>query len=177
MSKLKKLMISLFIIFNLMAMIRVHLPLQNRSISTIYKPIDFYLSFFSIYQDWMMFAPDPMRNSVHIKAEVEFDDGSRAHYIFPQNKNLNIFQKYAYGEKFRKIVSDGIRKDSNSFLWRDTAKFVLRKLKDDNYYKIPLRVHLIRFWDEVPNLNKEFRLHSFSSKKFNQFRFYTYEVL
>ncbi len=177
MSKIKKVVISLFIIFNLMTMIRVHLPLQNRFFSKIYIPIDFYLSFFSIYQDWMMFAPDPMRSSVHVRAEVEFDDGSKSHYTFPQNKDLNIFQKYAYGEKFRKIVSDGIRKDSNSFLWRDTAKFVLRNLKNENYYKIPLKVHLVRFWDEVPNLEKEFRLHTYTSKKFNQYRFYTYEVL
>ena len=175
MSNFRKSIISIFILFNLLTMIRVHLHLDTKFFWKMYRPIDGYLSFFSTYQDWMMFAPDPGKLNSNIEAEVEFDDGSIQTYIFP--RSTNIFDKYTHGEKFRKLTTEGIRKDDNSFLWNDTAKFVLRKLRDDNYSKIPLKVHLIRALDEIPDVSKEFRLHSESPKKYNQVRFYTYEVI
>ena len=143
----------------------------------VYKPIDSYLSFFSIYQDWMMFAPDPGRVNSSIDAQVEFDDGTTEMYSFPISAEMSLVGKYMRGEKIRKIISEGIRKDSHSFLWRDTAKYVLRELKEKNFNKIPLKVHLIRLWDYIPDYDKEFRLHSEAPKKFQQFRFYTYEVI
>jgi hypothetical protein len=123
----------------------------------------------------MMFAPDPGKLNSNIEAEVEFDDGSTEKYIFPRPTSL--IEKYTYGEKFRKLTTEGIRKEENSFLWNDSAKFVPRKLRNDNYNKIPLKVHLIRVYDEIPDVAKEFRLHSESPKKYELVRFYTYEVI
>lgn len=172
----RKSLISMFIIFIFLTMVRIHLPLEKKFFSTLYRPIDSYLSFFSLYQDWMMFAPDPGRLNVTIDAQVEFDDGSIESFSFPDSKKLSLNEKYMYGEKFRKIMSEGIRKEENSYLWKDTAKFVLRNLKNQNFEKIPLRVHLERSWDEIPDVSDSFRKHADIFPKNNKFRFYTFEV-
>jgi hypothetical protein len=177
MGNLRKTLISCFILLNFLAMIRIHLPLDNKYFSTLYRPVDSYLSFFSIYQDWYMFAPNPSSSNGHVTAEVEFDDGTHDTYDFEHSSATNLFKKYAYGEKFRKFVSDGLRKDSNAFMWKDAAKFVLRKLKESNYHKIPLKVHLIRHWNDILHPDVEFRPHLSKTTQYESFRFYTYEVL
>jgi hypothetical protein len=177
MSLPRKLFITLFIVFNFLIMFRVHLPLDSKYFSTLYRPIDSYLSFFSIYQDWFMFAPNPSKLNLYITAEVEFDDGSKDIYEFERNSMGSLSQKYISGERYRKFTSESLRKDKNSYLWKDAAKFALRKLKNKSFSKIPLKVHLTRHWDEIPNMEKEFRPHLSKSTNYQSFKFYTYEVL
>lgn len=177
MSKTKKLIISGFILFNFLTMIRVHVPLEHKFFSNAYKPIDAYLSFFSIYQDWLMFAPNPTRLNLYITADIEFEDGSKDTYFFPRPAQMNLFEKYVNGERYRKIVTEGIRNDSHKWMWPDTAKFALRKMRNKHYNKIPLKVHLSRHWSDTPDLNSEFRPHRAEIKDFKSFRFYTYEVI
>lgn len=177
MSKTRKIIISAFILFNFLPMLRVHLPLDTKFFSALYKPVDTYLSFFSIYQDWLMFAKNPARINTYLTAEVEFDDGTSEVYMFPHPTELNLMEKYIYGERFRKIISEAIRKDENSWMWQDTAKFALRKLKDKNFHKIPLKVHLNRHWFETPALEQTFIPHLTKYENYQKYKFYTYEVL
>lgn len=177
MSSFKKIVISGFILFNILAMVRVHLPLEARFFSVIYKPVDAYLSFFSIYQDWMMFAKNPSRINVYISAEAEFDDGTKDTYVFPRPTELGLGDKYTFGERYRKILSEAIRRDDHSYMWPDTAKFALRKMRERNLNKVPLKVHLFRHWNETPDLEKEFVPHLTKSQNYDSFKFFTYEVL
>lgn len=176
MSKVRKIFISGFIILNFLSMIRIHLPMDNKFLSAIYKPVDSYLSFFSLYQSWTMFAPDPSRANVHLSAEVEFMDGTKDTYFFPQASTMNLEDKFAFGERYR-VISDVIRKDQNDFLWADTAKFALRKLRASNYHKIPLKVNLVRHWNEIPDVKSKFIPHLTKDTDFNSYEFFTYEVL
>jgi hypothetical protein len=169
-------LVSCFILLNFLAMIRVHVPLNYKFFQTIYRPVDAYLSYFSLYQDWMMFAPNPGRLNVFITAEVEFDDGTKDTYVFPRSSELSLGEKYVYGEKFRKIVSEGIRRDSHQFLWPGTAKFALRKLKERNSFKVPMRVDLYRHWNEVPSIEERFLTHFEKQNRYDSYRFYSYEV-
>lgn len=176
MSRAKKILVSGFILFNLLAMVRVHLPLEQPLLKSLYRPVDSYLNFFSLYQTWTMFAPNPSRANVFLTAEVEFMDGTKDTYKFPKASELNMEDKFSFGERYR-VISDVIRKDINSFLWADTAKFALRKLRDSNYHKIPLRVHLVRHWSEIPDVNSKFIPHLTKSKSYDSYEFFTYEVL
>jgi len=177
MSKIKKLLICSFIALNFLAMIRVHMPLNGAFFSLIYRPVDTYLSFFSIYQDWMMFAPNPSKTNVKLSAKIEFEDGSTENYEFPDPAKMSFFEKYTGGEKYRKIISEGVRKNSHSFMWRDVAKFALRKVGKRPMGKLPLKVTLTRHWDEVPSLESEFRPHASSSSHFESYSFFTHEVI
>ena len=177
MSRFQKILISAFIIFNFLSMVRVHLPLDTKFFSNAYRPVDSYLRFFSIFQDWFMFAPNPSRTNYNLTAEVEFIDGTRETWDFPRASDLNILGKYAYGERFRKFVSEGVRKDENRFLWKDTARFALRKIGENHYNRVPKKVHLIRHWEDVPLLSSGFRKHGTRPPKMSSFRFFTHEVM
>ena len=170
-------LISSFILLNVMGMIRTHLPLDEKFFRTIYKPIDSYLSFFSIYQDWVMFSPNPAKLDSYITAEVEFTDGSKEIYSLPRNSELSWVQRYMFGEKYRKIMDEAIRRNDHQYMWKDTAKFALRKLKDTHFHKIPLRVNLTRHWNITPEMNDQFIPHLQKKQHFEEFKFYTYEVI
>lgn len=176
MSRTKKFLISCFIAFNILAMIRIHMPMKNEIVANLYTPVDAYSSFFSTFQTWNMFAPNPSRLNVHLSAEVEFDDGSKDTYYFPDSSKMSLGEKYTNGERYR-VMSEAIRRDVNSFLWKDASKFALRKLKSSNYYKIPLKVHLYRHWYVIPEMSQQFQPHLSKAPKYSTYKFYTYEVL
>lgn len=158
-------------------MVRVHLPLNTPYIKALYSPVDSYLSFFSIYQDWMMFSPNPTRMDSYLSAEVSFTDGTKSTYQFPRTTDLNIVQKHMYGEKFRKLISESIRRNKNSFMWHDTARFAIRQTMINNEFeKMPLKVKLFRHWAEVKNVNKEFLPHSMKLADYKSYNFYSYGV-
>lgn len=176
MKRISKIFISFFILFHLMVMMRVHLPLDTIFFSTLYRPVDAYLSFFSIYQDWMMFAKNPSRTNTYLKAEVEFDDGQVVEFKFPHSPKLSLGEKYIRGERYRKLITEALTRDSHSYMWRDVAKFILRKVKDENFDRIPMRVHLYRYWNQIPPMNEKFLPHQTISKINQKFKFHTYEV-
>lgn len=176
MSVPKKIFISLFIVLNLLAMVRVHVPFEKPFLAALFRPIDSYLGFFSIYQNWTMFSPNPARTNVYVTAEVEFADGSKDTYMLPRNSDLTLGEKYVFGERMR-VLTEAIRRDDGRFLWRDVSKFSLRQVKDKNYNKIPLRVNLVRHWQITPDIKERFIPHATSNNVFNSFKFYTYEVL
>jgi hypothetical protein len=124
-----------------------------------------------------MFAPNPSRTNYELTGEVEFTDGTKEIYQFPKTSHLNLAEKYVYGERYRKLISEGIRKDDNRFMWTDTAKFVLRKVGEDHFNKIPKRVHLVRHWEDVPLLSQGFRKHGTHPDQMQSYRFFTHEVL
>lgn len=172
-----KFFISAFIVLNILAMVRVHLPLDKTFFKSLYRPVDAYLSFFSIYQDWLMFAPNPTRMNASLSAVVEFDDGSSDTFMFPKSADMDIFDKYTHGEKYRKIITEAIRNDTHKWMWKDTAKFALRKLKEKNFSKIPMKVELYRHWAETPQMTTKFIPHGERIPGEKKYKFYTYEVI
>lgn len=177
MGPISKIFISAFIIINFLSMLRVHLPLENKLFASIYRPVDRYLSFFSIYQDWLMFAPNPSRTNLFVTAIVEFSDGSTDTFGFDYHNDLPLMEKYTNGERYRKFLSEGVSKESNKWMWPDIAKFSLRKVSTRNIGKRPVRVRLSRHWDEIPPLRQEFRPHGEELSRYKKFSFYTYEVI
>lgn len=176
MNKLSKLVISTFLVFNFLIMMRIHLPLNSKIFSTMYEPIDHYLSFFTLYQTWNMYSPNPSKTNVYLTAEVEFDDGSKDIYEFPRVDRMSLLEKYSGGERLR-VMTESIRVDKNSKLWKDASKFALRKLRESHYTKIPLKVDLYRHWNITPSPKQTFRPHLSKSKNYESYKFYTYEVL
>lgn len=158
-------------------MIRIYLPLQSKYFSSLYTPIDSYLSFFSIYQDWMMFSLNPSRATYYLTGEVFFDDGTIVTYSFPGKGDSGLLDKYIFGERYRKIISEAIVHDNYSFMWKDVARFALRKIKINHYNKIPLKVRLYRHWSRVPALELKFIPHLSKNFEYKRYNFYTYEVL
>lgn len=177
MKLIPKIFVSAFLLLNFLAMVRVHVPMERTFFKSLFRPVDAYLSFFSIYQDWLMFAPNPTRMNASLSAVVHFDDGSTDTFLFPKSADMGIVDKYTHGEKYRKIITEAIRNDSHRWMWKDTAKFALRKLKEKNLSKIPLKVQLYRHWAETPEMTTKFIPHGERIPGEKKYNFYTYEVI
>jgi hypothetical protein len=124
-----------------------------------------------------MFAPNPNRTNLEVSAMVEFEDGTQDVYHFPRSYEMNVLGKYVNGEKFRKFTTEGVSRDSNSFMWKDTAIYAVRKLGETHFDKIPIRVHLYRHWEDIPLLSQGFRTHGTRPGPMQSFKFYTHEVI
>jgi hypothetical protein len=177
MRRLKKIMTYCFITLSILSMIRVHLPLESKFIATLYRPIDRYLSFFSIYQDWKMFAKNPSRTSFYLTAEIYFQDGTLDTYVFPGTKEFSLWDKYVFGERYRKIISEAIINNDHQFMWDDAARFVLRKMQKKKINKVPIKVSLYRHWNRIPDLELEFIPHLSKNRIYKKYNFYTYKVI
>lgn len=174
---LKRVGANLFIIFVLMTMVRTHLPMDSKLLETIYRPVDALESSFGTNQTWFMFSPNPSRMDAYVIGEVEYEDGSKDTFDFHKGIGMSMLNKYLYGEKYRKFAAENLRSDKKKFLWEDASKFVLRKLKNRNDYKLPKKVILTRYWDIIPHWDKQFIKHSEFRKQYKNFSFYSNEVL
>lgn len=176
MSPFRKFLISAFIMLNILAMVRIHAPLGNKVVGLIYRPVDSYLSFFSIFQSWTMFSPNPSRTNVYVTAHVKFEDGTSDTYMLPRNTDLNFADRYTFGERFR-VITEAIRRDDGNFMWRDVSKFAMRQVRNKNFNKIPVKVDLVRHWHITPEIKKRFIPHQTESKVYTSYKFHTQEVL
>ena len=177
-SRTKKCIVTIFILFNFMMIVRHFMPLKESKIFRFfYTPASVYQSAMSLYQSWEMFAPNPARTNIHISAEIVFDDGSKMNWNFPRSSEMSIVERYVLGERWRKLLSEGVRKDKNKLMWEDAAKYVLRKNRDVAYIKIPVQVNLYRHWWRIPLVSEKFIPHDHEAQTEEVFKFYTYEVL
>ena len=143
----------------------------------VYSKIDPALSFFSFYQDWMMFAPNPTRINSEMYAIVEFSSGDIVKYYFDSPNKLNHIDKYLGGEKMRKYFQDTVSNNRNHFTYRDLSKYVLRQVADANIEKIPLRVKLVYSKNFIPSPYEEFRSSSKQNLKYIDEVLYIHEVI
>ncbi|HLT23215.1 MAG TPA: hypothetical protein VKZ84_07220 [Bacteriovoracaceae bacterium] len=172
MNKIRKFFASAFIVMVLMMMIKPHLPKDNKFLKTIYWPINKVEGSIGTNQTWLMFSPNPSKIDAYVIGEVTYSDGSKDAFDFYHGLDLNIFQKYLYGEKYRKFTSEHLRIDKRKFLWNDGAKFAVAKLQERNVGKKPVEVTLRRFWSETPKWEKHFIKHGESKPKYNSYLYY-----
>jgi hypothetical protein len=124
-----------------------------------------------------MFAKNPSRTNSYLTADIEFIDGSVETYKFPNSKDLNHFEKYKFGERYRKIISEGIVSTNKKFLWKDAARFSIRKMKETQFTRIPKRVFLKKHTFEIPGWKEQFLPHNSRNKTYQSTIFYTHEVI
>lgn len=163
---------------NLMMMLRAQLHESSPVINFVYKPVTYVQNYFSMWRGWSMFAPNPLRINAYIDAKVVFEDGSTLIWDFPRPKDDNLVDRYLFGERYRKYMTDGLRLENKRFLWEDAAKFILRKIAPTQLRKTPVSVTLRRRWEDLPHWNAKFIPHRtpVDHSKFKSFEFYTYKV-
>jgi hypothetical protein len=176
MSKLKKYLITGFILFNFMMMIRAQIDDSKPMARFFYTPVTHFQNYFSLWRGWKMFAPNPLRTNSWVEARI-ITDKDDLKYSFPGPQKGSLFQRYLIGERFRKYIVEGVRLDKNSHLWPDAAKYVYRKFNAKYPEKNVKEIKLIRKWREIPKWHHMFIDHRTESNiKFNYYTFYTYKV-
>ncbi|HEY5254741.1 MAG TPA: hypothetical protein VIJ53_08820 [Acidobacteriaceae bacterium] len=133
--------ISIFILFNLVAILSWAIPLQVTPLPQIKEIVRPYLLWAGLFQSWDFFAPNPRPVNSYIEAVA----GTRDHYTrvfnFPRMEQLNYGQRYRE-ERYRKFAE--VLCDSQyAALWPDVARHVARLL--DSSTDPPQTVVLMKF--------------------------------
>ena len=130
-------MISAFLIVTLAGVVITNLPQSNlrRHALRVAEP---YLNAIGLDQSWALFAPDPRRFSIALRARVLYEDGSAETWRPPAGGAL--FDSYwdYHWQKWQEWVLDaGERR-----LWRPAAEFIARDSAGRT--RRPVRVTLFR---------------------------------
>ena len=154
--RIPKIFSNLIIILFLMIFFRSQFDQDSSLIKKVYTPLNPIQKFFSLYQNWYMFAPNPSRINSFISAEIEYEDGETLPYTFYRPSREELFQRYFLGERFRKFFTEGIRLDRNSHLWPDLIAYIKREVEKQNPHKKIKKISLRRHWNTIGNWEESF---------------------
>jgi hypothetical protein len=93
-------------------------------------------------QDWRVFSPNPVSQSLEVLALVDLDDGTQVEWHAPE-RNL-LFG--AYTEYRWQKWQERVRLDMRSDLWAPAATWIADQVRSDG--RNPVRVRLVRRWRE-----------------------------
>ncbi len=100
-----------------------------------------------LWQNWAMFAPNPVAEDVYVSATAFFTDGSTAVWKLNKMDEMSYATRYAK-ERWRKWGSDNLRQDSYRALWLPGADFIARKMGKEHSKKVT-KLNLTRHWHPV----------------------------
>ena len=133
--------ISIFILFNLVAILSWAIPLQVTPLPQIKEIVRPYLLWAGLFQSWDFFAPNPRPVNSYIEAVAGTRDHHTRVFNFPRMEHLSYGQRYRE-ERYRKFAE--VLCDSQyAALWPDVARHVARLL--DSSTDPPQTVVLMKF--------------------------------
>jgi hypothetical protein len=164
--------VNLFIVFHLAAFLAWVLPIQSLIVSNFKGHIKSYMLAAGLFQNWDMFAPDPLRLNLRVDAEVAFRDGTTRIWEFPRMDALGFVDRY-YKERYRKYATEYLRTDNgNEALRPDAARYIAR-LNNDQPSNPPVTVTLYRSWSEIQPARPD---GSYRAGPWSRVSFFTYTV-
>ncbi|HEY2018220.1 MAG TPA: hypothetical protein VGH38_32165 [Bryobacteraceae bacterium] len=169
-SRRARIAITLFVAFNLFAIIAWCVPLDSPLVMRSRELVRPYMVFTGLFQKWDMFAPDPSRLNNFVGATITYRNGGSSMWFFPRMENLGFVDKY-FKERYRKYANDNLRLDSNSDLWPDAARYIARL--NNRPSNPPDVVALVRYWSIVPPPGPQGEE---PPETWNQHMFYLYRV-
>lgn len=168
--------IQCFVIFHIIVLVCCGVPGSFPLKDRLLQVLNPYALRVGLWQYWNMFAPEPFSLNAYLEAEIEFADGTKSVWSFPQMSKMGYFERMC-SERYRKWAVDEIRLDEKSLFWADTARYVARKAQTDPSNP-PHIVSLRRHWHVIEDPNLAFvpvgsRV---LASRFQTYRFYRYEV-
>ena len=142
----KKIGVSAFLLFHLIAITCWSLPIQSPLINAWKKSFRPYLVWSGLFQSWDMFAPTPKSTQGYIEALIIHKSGEVTPWKFPRMEQLSIFERY-WQERYRKYA-EILRETNNVALWPDAARHLAWLNKDPR--NPPEMVILVRHWSDIP---------------------------
>ena len=107
-----------------------------------------YASALGLRQDWMMFAPNPMRVNTYIDAEITYRNGRKRIWTFPQMQQLGYVERYSK-ERYRKFANENLWIKDDAFIWPDAARYIARLNRDPA--NPPQTVKLVHYRCFIPS--------------------------
>ena len=151
--------IGTFLFFQL-SIFYLYLFLPNQVCAKLVEPFQKFYVFFSLFQAYGVFSPNPAIANSHIIASVMYDDGSTRLYPMLRINRMGLIEKIVR-ERHRKFLEDNIPQPTNAKLLDDLARFVARQCNDlkpsdsGKPPRTPVYVTLIYYWSEVPPIIRQ----------------------
>jgi hypothetical protein len=144
-AKLKRIAISAFLLFHLLAITCWTIPLDSPLIAACRGVIRPYVLWSGLFQTWNAFAPAPKAVNSYVEALVIYKDGRVLNWKFPRMEHMSLGERY-YKERYRKFV-ENLKEDTSVALWPDAARYVARVNNDPS--NPPEIIMLIRHWSDI----------------------------
>lgn len=133
--------ISIFILFNMIAILSWAIPLNVAPLPQIKEIVRPYLLWTALFQSWDFFAPNPRPVNSYIQAVAVTQDHQMRVFNFPRMEQLSYAAKYGE-ERYRKFA-EVLCDPRYAALWPDVARHVARLL--NNSTQPPNMVILVKY--------------------------------
>lgn len=118
--------ISVFILFNLVAIVSWAVPLNVPPLPQIKEIVRPYLLWSGLFQSWDFFAPNPRPVNSYIQAVGVTADRHMRVFDFPRMEQLSYSKRYRE-ERYRKFA-EVLSEPAYAALWPDVARHIARLL-------------------------------------------------
>jgi hypothetical protein len=133
--------ISIFILFNMIAILSWAIPLNLAPLPQVKEIVRPYLLWTGLFQSWDFFAPNPRPVNSYIQAVAVTQDHHMRVFDFPRMDQLSYGKRYRE-ERYRKYA-EVLCDPRYAALWPDVARHVARLL--NNSTDPPRMVILMKF--------------------------------
>ncbi|MGC1871404.1 MAG: hypothetical protein WA700_10645 [Acidobacteriaceae bacterium] len=120
--------ISIFILFNMIAILSWAIPLNLTPLPQIKEIVRPYLLWTGLFQSWDFFAPNPRPVNSYIQAVAVTQDHHMRVFNFPRMEQLSYAKRYRE-ERYRKFA-EVLCNPQYDALWPDVARHVARLLSN-----------------------------------------------
>lgn len=128
MARITKAVVSFFIFFHILVMVTSGLPDRSAIGKNLLKELQWYQIFFGLDQTWSMFAPNPTAVNSYLDAVITFKDGSTERWTFPRSSQMDDWDRFTGGERFRKYQQENLRSLEKTEMWFDLGRFLEREI-------------------------------------------------
>lgn len=153
--KIRRPIISVGLFCVLMSFI-LYLMLPNLVLARVVEPYQKFLSYFSLYQGYGVFAPNPTVRNSHLVGIIYYEDGTMRLYKFPRLERISMLEKLTQ-ERYRKFTEDNLPNPANNHILKDVAVYIARKCNtfesQDGVSNRPKYVLIQQFYSEVPPIH------------------------
>jgi hypothetical protein len=138
---IRQVAISIFILFNLVAITCWVIPGNVPVLGGIKDLVRPYLAWSGLFQSWDTFAPNPKDDNSYIKTVVITQNHHLQVWTFPRMEQLSLAERYRK-ERYRKFI-EVVPDSRNAVIWPDIAKHLAWQFRSPT--DPPDKVVLINF--------------------------------
>jgi len=149
-SSLRKLLISAFIVFHFGSVVFWLIASGGGSPAPVVGLVAKYLHNTAQYQEWAMFAPNPLQINRYLGARVIFGRGNLKEYTFPRLSKMDIFE--AWTQKRYRKYQQRMADLKNPAYAEDAARWIARQMNEPG--NPPVRVTLFLYESPIPRHNR-----------------------
>ena len=110
-----------------------------------------YLHHSGQWQEWAMFAPNPLQINRYVGAHVAFERGNWKQYTFPRLSEMNFLEAWAQ-KRYRKLQQKLVDENRAPY-HEDVARWIARQMTEPG--NRPVRVTLFVFESPIPKHDRE----------------------